>query len=196
MTKTIQEYQDEIGKWAKEKGWWEDERNEDDLVFLVITELVEAFEHWRNGREINETWEIIDKPDGVPYEIADAIIRIIEAATYYKVDLSAAMKKYLFLFGNPPKTMSGWAPESYNYFHKGQLKTFGYTESEFGAQCLKITQIIANLSLNEFRSEKLAGLMVVFLGLCHHLGYDIEALIDRKMEYNWTRQKRHGGKRV
>lgn len=99
---------------AAEKGWWAQPANFGEKLMLVVSELAEALEEWRNGHEPNEIYyptttsgyidpdsdQYVDwddntrplfKPEGVPIELADAIIRMFDMCGFYKIDIEAAI---------------------------------------------------------------------------------------------------------
>ncbi len=68
---------------AKSKGWWEDKRNEGELIALMHSELSEALEAMRNhlGQE------------AIAEELADCCIRIFDYCGARKIDLEKALFK-------------------------------------------------------------------------------------------------------
>ena len=67
----------EVSNIAIDKGWWEGERNEGELIALMHSELSEALEAIRNG---NPPDDKIPGFTGVEAELADVIIRIMDFA--------------------------------------------------------------------------------------------------------------------
>lgn len=68
---------EDIYKTALEKGWWEDERNEGEMIALMHSELSEALEALREG---NPSDDKIPEFDSVSAEFADVMIRIADHA--------------------------------------------------------------------------------------------------------------------
>ena len=68
---------------AKEKGWWDSERNEGELIALMHSELSEALEAMRNHA----------KSEDVAEELADCCIRIFDYCGARGVDLEKALLK-------------------------------------------------------------------------------------------------------
>lgn len=99
---------------AVEKGWWEKPRDLDGLLMLVVSEASEALEEWRNGHDVNEEYfpgagmhgpvansraEALVwagsygwKPEGIPSELADIVIRVADMCGYYGIDLAEAIE--------------------------------------------------------------------------------------------------------
>ena len=95
---TLEWLQEESYKIAKEHGWWDEERNFGELLMLCVTELAEAMEEWRQGRTPWESYSINSdengvayenpKPEGIPSELADVLIRIADLAQHYGINLT------------------------------------------------------------------------------------------------------------
>ena len=103
---------------AINKGWWEEERAFGELIALMHSELSEALEEYRNGEEAKEIYckckcefacpnqscgnSCLDpfitgylcedaKPEGIPIELADVLIRIFDMCGKYGIDLEEAI---------------------------------------------------------------------------------------------------------
>jgi NTP pyrophosphatase (non-canonical NTP hydrolase) len=68
---------------AREKGWWDNERNEAELIALMHSELSEALEAMRNH----------GKKEAIAEELADCCIRIFDYCGAHKIDLEEALVK-------------------------------------------------------------------------------------------------------
>lgn len=82
---------------AKEKGWWNGEPcfsiDFPNFISNVHGETSEAWEEFRNGKSCNEIYFSDDnKPEGIPIELADILIRIFDFCGSYKIDLEKALK--------------------------------------------------------------------------------------------------------
>lgn len=65
-------------------------------LMLIAGEVTEAHEEIRAGREVNETYYVgSTKPEGVPSELADIIIRVMDFAGEYGIDLGRAVREKL-----------------------------------------------------------------------------------------------------
>ncbi|MDD2689873.1 MAG: hypothetical protein PHT41_06975 [Candidatus Omnitrophica bacterium] len=68
---------------AKEKGWWDNERNDAEIIALMHSELSEALEVMRNHAN----------KDGIAEELADCCIRIFDYCGAREIDLEKALLK-------------------------------------------------------------------------------------------------------
>lgn len=77
-----------VHKIAVEKGWWEKERNDAEMICLMHSELSEALEGLRHG---NGPSDHIPEFSAVEEELADVIIRIMDYACNKKIRVAEAI---------------------------------------------------------------------------------------------------------
>ena len=197
----LAELQKEAHAIAKDHGWWDQERTFGDLIALVHSELSEALEAYREygdcyayqkweiwpdaTYDVTEIWCAHETPDqgnykqkvigleGVPYELADVVIRVADMAEWYGYDLSIAEEKKPFdyfepsvlTFGTWITMLHGWVADAFR--HEG-------------------TEAVVE--------DCLATVVAGVQDMAAHYGIDLDAAIEAKLEYNRTRPYRHGGK--
>ena len=83
----------EIHKNAVAHGWWDETRTFPEIVALIHSELSEALEEYRSNHGVTEVYQEAGKPEGVPIELADAIIRILDYCGYAGIDIVAALER-------------------------------------------------------------------------------------------------------
>lgn len=97
-------WRDTLMDYAREKGWLTSPEGASvgDLIALMHTELSEAYEEYRNGHEPNETYYNVNegnvigkavKPEGIPSEIIDVIIRALHFCGIFGIDVDAMMRE-------------------------------------------------------------------------------------------------------
>ena len=82
MKKTIQDWQREIHKNAVNHGWWEEVRPVPEILCLIHSEVSEALEAYRKRDKEN-----------FKEELADIVIRVLDAAGGYKINLEDEIAK-------------------------------------------------------------------------------------------------------
>ena len=91
--KTLAQYCDICHSVAKEKGFWEKERNVGEALMLVVTELAEAMEGYRQ-----------EDHDNFREEIADSFIRLFDFCGGMGIDIESEIaRKVIINTGRPHK---------------------------------------------------------------------------------------------
>lgn len=93
IPRTISEVVRDCWRVSEQHGWHKDvdDRTFVEKLALVHSEISEALEEYRDGHLIDETYVKDGKPEGVPIELADAVIRIFDIAGIYGIDIDAAI---------------------------------------------------------------------------------------------------------
>ena len=177
----LAELQKEAHAIAKDHGWWDEPRTFGDLIALAHSELSEALEAYRL-HEL-ETWpsQVGEIPLGVPYELADVVIRVAE---WYRIDLAKSLEEDEDL---------GEAKQAYlEHRMSGNLDPF----SEWIAAIHEDMAYAGYHQRN--RGDNLGSHLVSVIWMVQemadHYGIDLDAAIEAKMAYNRGRSYRHGGK--
>lgn len=98
----FQELMDEAHNTALEKGWWNLSLTFGEQLLLFHAEISEALEEYRSGHSLTEIYYLStpdgmtsnhthEKPEGIPIELADLLIRVFDTCAYYNIDLLDAI---------------------------------------------------------------------------------------------------------
>lgn len=96
---TIRDWQNSVHALAQEKGWYDGRSASPREILanlmLVVSEIAEAAEDVRNGKMHTQhtLYGTALKPVGLPIELADAVIRIFDTATWLGIDIQTAIEE-------------------------------------------------------------------------------------------------------
>lgn len=76
-------------------GWFDRDRAFGDDIALINSEAAELYEIHRAGIPLNRTWWDDGKMQGGPSELADIIVRVLDTAKRYNVDIGKAVRDKL-----------------------------------------------------------------------------------------------------
>ena len=103
---------EEIHENAAAHGWWDEERKLPEILMLCVSELSEALEIYRDGHNITEITHECNateadkaahcindcencayaKPEGIPVELADTIIRVLDYCGHEGIDIETVVR--------------------------------------------------------------------------------------------------------
>lgn len=97
----LNDISDQVYKCALDHGFTETTENVGQKLLLVVEEIVEAHGELRTGRAPTEVYynyaqdgnatRMIEKPEGFPMELADALIRILNIMKGHGIDPEQAV---------------------------------------------------------------------------------------------------------
>lgn len=197
--RSLNDFIKEVHQNAVEHGWWEEERSLGEVISLIHSEISEALEEYRSGHEFNEVYYScsskdeeklchnsitiggckrcsLGKPEGIPIELADVIIRVFDFIGSENEDVPLNNISNLSIFSiNDNESCS-------------KYKNFGSFITACHVYC-------SNAYIYD-PVYWLFGLVMFIKRFCGVNDIHIENLIEDKHEFNKTRPYKHGGKKM
>jgi NTP pyrophosphatase (non-canonical NTP hydrolase) len=82
-------------KQAVTIGWWEEHRDFGTIIALIHSEASEAYEEYRNHKPLGTVYTVNGKPEGIPAEMADIIIRVLDFCGRNAIDIQQIVEDKL-----------------------------------------------------------------------------------------------------
>lgn len=92
---SLNKLRDEVYQNAVFHGFHDETRSFLECMALIHSEASEAVEEYRNGLQPNFTWYESNstKPLGIPSELADIIIRVLDTCGQYGINIEAMVEE-------------------------------------------------------------------------------------------------------
>lgn len=175
----------------KIKGWHEPKRELGTMLFLIVTELAETMEEFRNGRpaiyqfqgervvEYGDVhWNSLLKPEGTATGMADAVIRLFDTCGAQGYELSEPLSRM-------------------DRFINHDL----LEQKEMGSQLMSLAFWMGVFHFEENEKDKRQSLngmainsLLFLIQFCAMNDLDLGLALQVKDRFNKTRAHRHGGK--
>lgn len=124
---SINELVKEAHETAVSKGWWDSAPSFGEILALIHSEASEALEDYRAGKLPSDVWYEVtapsgkvlkintplewapepQKPCGIPSELADIVIRVMDACGHYGIDLERAIAEKMAYNATRPQRHGG-----------------------------------------------------------------------------------------
>lgn len=192
---------------SKEKGWLDEKRSFAACCALIHSELSEALEEYRANKPLNLTYFTYKdeagrtqtteglkddapiekyKPEGIPIELADVLIRIAQHCGTEDLNLAGVVAGILNDVKDFSKVLA---------VHKDFERTLMLCHSDISlaylASIRQLPELMPPIPLHYF-----AMCWISIDAFCRANGIDIDAAVKLKQEYNKTRSHKHGGKKI
>lgn len=196
MSTKIQALIRDVYENAVSKGWYEKPATSLEKHMLMISEVSEATEAVREKKD--DYYEENGKPEGEASELADVIIRIFDYVGSRNVNLKYYLSEQFFKISDELDTFAAIklaASDLENIKCNDEIKV-AHSKIEYH---MSISLSISNASNSLIKGKNrefynLAEAMVKIIYYATKNKWDIEAIVNKKHNFNKTREYKHGGK--
>jgi len=185
----LPEMADEVKRYCEAKGWYDEPVSFLQALALLHEEVSEAGHAWRDwgledataGSATTSGGHFRSKPEGVGSEFADILIRWLDDEVRFTIGaISVLEKEGRGVFGINDDFLV-----NINTLHVLVARVSVTAEDCFN-----------DADRDEVLARAMASVLAFLFQLAEHCKVDLFAEFERKMQFNWTRQYRHGGKRA
>ena len=197
---SMDEWAKYIYDWCERKGWNEG-LHLPNMLMNLHSEIAEAWEEVRNGQEFDFIYTSgSNKPEGVPIEIADFIIRVLHILAWRKVCIDEQIKKefgtetggdFVGFMAAIERGRRKWAEEV-----KGSDLEMSPEDDTDIQLMLDMHDMVSetHFSRESLTDTLLVKALTLACELAMRRSWNLQALLAIKMAYNEKRPYRHGGK--
>ncbi len=173
---------------AAAHGWYDEEPMDGDVQCNLASELIEAWDEYAHNHGIAEVYltrgaDGRDKENGVPVELADYVIRVLNAAAHWKMTERADMVDSALIAGS-------------RIVEEQTSVLCGMEQIALSTLLVSMLGMIVCVDSREMLAFNAIASIQYIESWCKAHDVDLFFTVRRKMEYNKTRTYRHGGKRV
>ena len=211
LGQTMVPWMDAVHSQARSKGWWENfekggllSRNLGEIFFLIKTELAEAYEEWRKpDSSMTRVYEgEKGKPEGIPIELADAVIRMLDTAAACNLLTKGEFTSHLDLIMSVSFNMRSYLPVVENFGEALDNVANRLTRAR-----LAFVSVAPDLNyIGTENPERYHGAVMAMkypllnaiddiFEIAEKHGMALGSAISIKHAFNGTRPHRHGGKK-